>query len=478
MARVSEQYRLGVEQPALPFIDVELDTDTPLYVDPRALLSDSTDWGAECISLVQDFFGHVLSCIRNGAHERARLLLAQLREPNETRLGQSRGRPQGRALGDVSSRDVWEALSKSRAVQTGMLTALEETVLMVPGISYDIVSDITTNLIRDPLIRFTQGVCVEYGIPLVPGVDSGPLWDPGAKRWFSEHVHLPVAGRKLLLVPKELVRRRTEYNVGEYFNDYVLEYLRAEELKDPTSSLVHVLRTTGQRRVTKKDLKEKYGQGKGVAILVTEQNPKILDDYRRRKDQLVRRAPSHKVIAENTSTPTPDWDALLSAVTSTPAGAGHAEDYHVAVRDLLTALFYPHLTQPRKEWDIHNGRKRIDIVFTNTAGGGFFYWVGQHYSAPLIIVECKNYSDDVANNELDQLAGRFSPRRGRVGLLLSRSFNSERKFAQRCRDTAADDRGYIIHLTDADLETMVDGARTSDYPSLGLLRQRFDALVA
>jgi hypothetical protein len=144
----------------------------------------------------------------------------------------------------------------------------------------------------------------------------------------------------------------------------------------------------------------------------------------------------------------------------------------------LTALFYPHLTQPRKEWDIHDGRKRIDIVFTNTAGGGFFYWVGQHYSAPLIIVECKNYSGDVANNELDQLAGRFSPRRGRVGLLLSRSFKNEQRFAQRCRDTATDDRGYIIQLTDADLETMVDDARISDYPSFGLLRQRFDALVA
>lgn len=106
------------------------------------------------------------------------------------------------------------------------------------------------------------------------------------------------------------------------------------------------------------------------------------------------------------------------------------------------------------------------------------YWVGQHYSAPLVIVECKNYSDDVANNELDQLAGRFGPRRGRVGLLLSRSFKNQQRFAQRCRDTATDDRGYIIHLTDADLETMVDEARTSDYPSFGLLRERFNALIS
>lgn len=477
MARVSEHYQLGVEQPALPFIDVELDSDTRLYVDPRALLSDGTEWGAECTSLVQDFFGYVLACIRKGDHERVRILLAQLREPNETRLGQSRGRPQGRALGDVSSRDVWEALSKSRAVKSGMLTALEETVLMIPGISYDIVSDITTNLIRDPLIRFTQGACAEYGIPLAAGVDSGPLWDPRNRRWYSRYVDLPVAGRKLLLVPKELVRRRTEYDVDEYFGNFVLEYLRAEELKDPTSGLVHVLKTTGRRRVTKKDLKEKYGQGKGVAIRVTEQNPQILDDYRRRKDQLVRRAPSHRVIAEHTATPAPDWDALMSQVIETPPGRDHATDYHGAVRDLLTALFYPHLTRPRQEWSIHEGRKRIDIVYANAAGAGFFHWIGQHYSAPMIIVECKNYANDVANAELDQLAGRFSPRRGRVGLLLSRSFKNEGRFAQRCRDTAIDDRGFIIHLADHDLKTLAEDARTSDYPSFRLLRQRFDALI-
>lgn len=463
MSRVSTHFSLGIEQPALPFVDVELESDTRLYLDPRALLLDGPDWGGECVSLVQDFFGHVLRCIRKGEHEKARTLLAQLREPNETRLGQSRGRPRGRALGDISSRDVWEALSKSRAIQTGMLTSLEETVLVIPGIGYDIVSDITTNLIREPLIAFTQMMCAEYGIPMTPGVDSGPLWNPQAKAWASKFIELPVpkGGQKLVLVPKELVRRRTDYNVDEYFNNFVLTELQAQELQNPNSGLVQVLRS-GARRVTKKDLKEKYGSGKGVAISVTEKNPQILERYRRRKDKQSRRAPSHGVVADQTESEPPDWDALLSEVLDTQPGKDHAEDYHVAVRDLLAALFYPHLTQPRKEWEIHEGRKRIDIVFTNASGGGFFWWVAQHYSAPYIVVECKNYKNDVANKELDQLAGRFAPNRGRVGLMLSRSFKNEATFGKRCRDTAQDDRGFIIHLTDDDLEALVEEARDSD----------------
>ena len=74
---------------------------------------------------------------------------------------------------------------------------------MIPGVSNDIISDIATNIIRQPLIKFTQDACRFYEIPLAPDVDSGPMWDPHAHEWFSEFVDLPVTGTgRLLLVPK------------------------------------------------------------------------------------------------------------------------------------------------------------------------------------------------------------------------------------------------------------------------------------
>lgn len=75
-----------------------------------------------------------------------------LREPNETHLGLSAGRSKGRALGTELARDVWKALSQSEAAKSGLLRDLEDTILMVEGISVDIVSDMTTNIIRGPLI--------------------------------------------------------------------------------------------------------------------------------------------------------------------------------------------------------------------------------------------------------------------------------------------------------------------------------------
>ncbi|TMC07898.1 MAG: hypothetical protein E6J41_15285 [Chloroflexi bacterium] len=163
-----------------------------------------------------------------------------------------------------------------------------------------------------------------------------------------------------------------------------------------------------------------------------------------------------------------------------PTGPAHATDYHRAVEALLTALFYPALDQPHREFPIHDGRKRIDITYTNTANCGFFDWVNriQMAPAPNVFVECKNYGRELSNPETDQLSGRFSPLRGRVGLLVYRGYGDKDLLISRCRDTALDNRGFIIVLDDADLEELVNARKQNPYSvAFDLLRQRFDQLV-
>ena len=64
------------------------------------------------------------------------------------------------------------------------------------------------------------------------------------------------------------------------------------------------------------------------------------------------------------------------------------------------------------------------------------------------MVECKNYTKDPANPEIDQLSGRFSVNRGQLGLLLYRDVDNYERLCARCRDTAQDGRGFMIALGD------------------------------
>lgn len=474
--RVSEHYDLGVSQPALDFVDVDVRGDSPLFVDPRALLLLPTPWGEECVSLIQSYFSAVLDAIHAGDHTAARRLLSELHEPNDTRLGLSTGRAQGHALGEELAARVFDALSRSEAVRSRLLSDLEDTILLIEGIGPDLISDIATNVIRQPLIDYTHDAAEDLGIELVSGVASGPMWDPGAGRWIADFVELPVAdGRRLLLVPKAIVRMRMDYDADEYFQHYILEQMQSDEIAAGTS-LVHLLKD-GTPRVTKKALVEKYGTSKRLAARVTRDHPQVLDRYRRDKER-VRPPLRHLEIAEATGADAPDWDGLLHAVTSVPGGRAAADDYHRAVQPLLTALFYPALAMPKREAPLHGGRKRVDIRYTNVATAGFFAWLAQHYPAAHVFTECKNYDGEPANPELDQLAGRFSPSRGQFGLLLCRRFTDKSLFDARCRDTAHDGRGYIIALDDDDLRRLVEARKARDANAeFAYLKERFNGLV-
>ena len=384
----------------------------------------------------------------------------------------------GRALGHESAGDVWEAFSQSEAARSGLLEDLEDTVLLVDGISTDIISDITTNIIRQPLIHYTQAACAWYGIPLTQDVDSGPIWDPDTQDWFSEYVSLPmVPSGKLLLVPKAIVRRRLEYDADEYYRHYILEHLKSVELA-ANSELVQTLRR-GRKRVTKKALTEKYGRGKDVNLRETRKEPSLLTRYRDSKRSTIRPPLDHEALAAEENTPEPDWDNLLNDVLSLPTGQANANHYERAIESLLSALFYPSLSNPQPQRQIHEGRKRIDLTYTNVATQGFFRWLSQHYPAPHIFVECKNYVDDPANPELDQLSGRFSRLRGKFGLLVCRKIANKSLFAARCRDTAQDDRGFIVYLDDTDLSELVELKKSAApiQDQYALLKSRTDSLI-
>jgi len=475
--RISEFYGLDRSQPTLDFVDVDVVGDTRIFVDPRALRLLPSSWGDECVALVQGFFNTVLSAIHESRDVKARNLLGVLHEPNETHLGLSRGRARGRAVGSRFAEEIWRALRRSEAVKTGLLEDLEDTILMIEGISSDRISDITTNVIREPLIEYTQSMASYYGIQLVTEVNSGPMWDPKRRRWYSELVSLPVTDwGKLLLVPKVIVRRRLDYDIDEYYRHYLLEYLQEVELSANTE-LVHLLKD-GRRRVTKKDLIEKYGSGKRTIVQVTLEYPEILERYRRDKRLRYQPPLDHIEIAECEGTPIPDWEALLDAVVTIEAGRKSFSQYEKAIESLLTALFYPSLSNPQVQRHIHEGRKRIDITYTNVATTGFFQWLAQHFSAAHIFVECKNYAGDPGNPELDQLAGRFSPSRGQFGLIVCRHISDKELFAKRCRDTANDQRGFIVALDDDDLRELVkEREEHSELLRFDMLSQLFSRLV-
>lgn len=481
--RVSEHYNLGVTQPSLEFVDVDVTGDTSVFVDPHAFTTMESDWARECVSLLQDFYGEVLAAIRTGDRQRGKYLLGKLGESNEAHLGLSTAHARGSGVATGLATDIYNALGMSTTVLSGILSEIHETVLFVEGIGHDRVSDMTINIIRHQLITFTQDVCNDYGIPMVQKVDSGWMWDRRTQTWVTKHVDLPMPNGKLLLVPLAVVRKSPTFDPGDYLSHFVLPYLQDVELRSAQSTLVRTRRSkrfSGELYVTKKSILDSDPKPrKQWNNEATDSEPELLANYRGAKER-VTEPPGHEDVAAAIGTPLPDWDRLLANVLAVPVGHEHADDYHRAVQHLLNALFYPWLDLPKRELKIHGGRKRIDIVYVNQAQGGFFQWLHTAGGVPAgqIVIECKNYAKPLKNEEFDQLTGRFSPHRGKFGFLCYRG-GADRKEAviARCRDAAMDDRGFVIALDDDDLSRLVRARKADEGQPSEYLLHRFRELL-
>lgn len=472
---------LNQSQPMLDFVDIDLDLDFPLYIDPAGFLNPRDEFAEKCRDDIQDFFSAVLKQIAKGKHAKGTELLEGLKEPNETHLGVSSGEPRGRGLGPKQAEQVMQSLRNSPAGKSGLLNDLTDVALFIDGIGADKISDMTTNIIRRHLIEYTQQQFELHNQKIVGEVPTGLLWDTGNGKWIKdEYDKIPVInGKRVLLVPKRYVRWRggLQQAASKYYNNFVTNYIKDEQLRT-NGSLVEVVKGKyGDEKVVYKwRVKEAYPLTKPFIAKFSVDHPKEYEKFRRQHD---RYAPVgiRTLVEKNVKLFEQDkFDkGLILALRKIPTGRKHATDYHHFITGVLTYIFYADLISPSLEHDIDDGRKRIDISFLNTADKGFFKdrKFDPDLRAKEISVECKNYASDIANPEIDQLAGRFDAARGLFGLMLCRKIDDIKLAEARCRDVYRKQRGLIIILDDSDIENILSQSVLARYAYVqDLLRSR------
>jgi hypothetical protein len=453
--RVSDYFGIRKSQTELDFVDVPVVGDVTLFLDPYAFTLGREPWFQECNDLVVDFFAQLIESIRHGRSAAAEKLVSNLHEPTDTHLGFASTTRGGRGIGRHQARDLLVALAASRAVQTGSLDDISDCELLIPGISADKVSDITTNVVRGKLIEYTQAQCALYDIPTRP-IAGGVYWSIEDHFWKNAYASLPVVkSQRLVLIPKACVRFRPTITAQEFYDDFVLKFLEAEHI-DANDSLVYVLKN-GSKRVLKRDLKSKHPFSKEMLFEFIQEHPDVLQKYKERArntSQPLRNGDLEWAHRQSRDTdPTP----LIKQLQEIPPGNEHAGKFHNLILGILSTLFYPALTFPQKEQEINEGRKRIDISFNNGAREGFFESLRSNYQvfSPFIFFECKNYKSDPQNPELDQLVGRFSDKRGQFGVIVCRQVNDKPLMLKRCKDALNDKGAYVFVFDDDDITKLL-----------------------
>lgn len=270
MAYVTTHF--GIPGP-VPFVDVDVDEDNRLFLDPRAvrMRSGQDPFAGEAVRSLDTFLGTITSAAlstnprqrTHGLH-----LLQTFPEPWETRLGMSARGFYGHGGAEEAGTRIWTALTTDLRVlvQVGMLHQLEHLPLFIEGIDRDITSDITTRVIFHPLLRFTAAMVARYPQLAQEStvVTDHQVWDTHQRRWTIAREPVPTAnGKPVVLVPKGWARRTLLMNATRFHSTSLLSYAQMEQA---------AFLPNGEILTTPKDaLKKQEGltPGRGTNIAVT-----------------------------------------------------------------------------------------------------------------------------------------------------------------------------------------------------------------
>ncbi|WP_091465467.1 hypothetical protein [Paenarthrobacter nitroguajacolicus] len=213
--RVTAKFNLGLTSAQVDFLDVDVFEDNRLFVDPAAIAiaaAAGDPWARSADKRICDFFDFILKCLpAPKLHTVGEEALSQFHEPRETRLGMSKSGFDGAGTGPELGQRMWKALLGNPLCTVGvaLLKRVEDIALFVDDVSNDRISDLTTRIIVEDLIQFTQDQMKLYpGLAASSAKHTIQVWDPLGTAWTTMRADLPHVSRPghtdkpLLLVPK------------------------------------------------------------------------------------------------------------------------------------------------------------------------------------------------------------------------------------------------------------------------------------
>lgn len=154
--KISQKLGLDVKQSELNFIDIDINNDTRLFLDPYFISKCDFPLGNEMYMTIKNFFEFVLELLNNNDIEKAKEIFSYLGEPNETCLGMSRENVNGSGVGPINSENIINSLLTSKVMKSNSITDIEDCKVFIKGIDRDRMSDMITNIIRKILNDYSH----------------------------------------------------------------------------------------------------------------------------------------------------------------------------------------------------------------------------------------------------------------------------------------------------------------------------------
>lgn len=204
-----------------------LTQDTLLFIDPFAVFKSKDELFKDTYSEMMYFFQQAFELIahaggnkNNLSYKKAESMLL-FPEENAFCLGYSKTR-RGSGTGPLWAKTLASNINSIIARGVTHISHFEELGIFCTGVGPDRLSDMTTNLLKNRFITYTQRICNLHEVPMKKVRVQNAYFDYEFKRWCDSECLLPVNPYKgnypVILVPKDFLNMLPEINSDDFTN--------------------------------------------------------------------------------------------------------------------------------------------------------------------------------------------------------------------------------------------------------------------
>lgn len=439
--RFDRAFDLELNRFEVDFHIPDLSQDARLAIDPFLMFKSRHDrligWHERLLS----YWEHVLDLIRDGSVDAAKSVLLNP-EPVEVRLGYTSEGAGGSGIGPEIAAEIVEVVSSNERLLERGLRHLEELQLYSVGIGADRLSDLTANVLKSDLVRYTAEQADLWNIPLVEGVGLKHGWDHENRDWVELVAPLPVdpeTGAPILVVPRRVLRRLPWINYEDFRDHYLLGFLSGKRQQVPGEKRKVIELTRADLGLVDRYVDEKEANAAEAA-------PLDLDD--RDKDAI-----------------DADAAAFENELASLAPGNAMAKAYESICLRILNSALEPELIDGRPQQRTYEGTQIRDLIFINDSDHTFWSYVRGKHDALLVTFEIKN-KKVLEPSDLNQLHAYLGDATGFLGFVISRKGfgKSDDKRAMALYNKRSP-HSVILGLSDAELVDLLRWRKTPSGPS-------------
>jgi hypothetical protein len=281
--RLYDKYHLTGE---IDFLNVVLDTDNRVWIDPMMMHMDKSEMGQTCCAIVRDYFATLLDYAILGDNTNGLAYAEHFTEFNETRLGYSADCPRGVSGGATLGREIFYLIRGSKATKTELIGDIFDGCVMIEKLGVDKMSDFITSLILEELISYTQEQCELHGIPMIETKLKSKYWSHTENKWVnSGKILLPYDEElqlAIVFVPIKFVEDGLVYSYDRFYNKGMIPYLGRQAVANRIDGLIRILKDKTIKPLYKAIRERNACTRANVNAFIVE-HPEVYDEYKRKQ---------------------------------------------------------------------------------------------------------------------------------------------------------------------------------------------------